>query len=413
MTKPIATKNPPGIYGNAAAGYRVVACIGRGKKKRQGKRFPPKTAIRDMLIWQGDTETALRKASPLITPGTFADDVTRIYLPIKKATMPAAGYRQREQHMAFWVAELGAKKGRNDVVPAAIELAIARYTTTRAKPTGNRARTALMDFYHRLNGKSGYNPVRDVKRWKERRQPPPELTFDLYDRILAAMGNRGATYTGVRGRDGVERRIGQKVAKVSKTKLRIAMIAMTGLPHETIKQIEPSHIDWAGRRFWKVGRVKGKGTDPAWHPLSDVAMAALRAFADGDAFGRFSTSSMLSRFHAAADKVRAESPELFLGPTRITPNKLRHLFGSTLTVLAGRSVASDLMDHTSEATTKIYTEMAEAPAQRAALDKFDAYMAARQPAPPTTPAPTAAGAVWVNVVSGGCANRALRIVKRA
>lgn len=74
-------------------------------------------------------------------------------------------------------------------------------------------------------------------------------------------------------------------------------------------------------------------------------MVALRLFADAKAFGPFSPSSMRISFQRALKKIDPEK--------RLTPYKLRHLFGTTVMKSSqNRSATSDLMIHTSEATTR-------------------------------------------------------------
>lgn len=431
-------KLPPGIY-RTASGYRVIASIGRAKEDRTDQRFKrinpttgKPTTIREMVTWKADEEARLRQAKEKANggsrvAGSLLDDIVGEYLPLKKAMKT---YDERERVMHLWAQALGPTRKRNTIKGTEIAGVIAQWqiegeaagrNPRSVRATNNRHRTALMEFYNQLNGKSGYNPVRDTKRYRERRQPPPaHLSFELYERILAKMPDRGATYRMEKGK-----RVGIKVAPVSKTKLRLAVILHCLMPHEIVKQIRPTDIDWAGSRVYLEGRDKGEGTDPVWHPVGKHGLAALRAFADGNAFGRFSTSAMLKMWHEARAKVEAESPELFTGRTRFTPNKLRHLIGSKVTELADRSVASDLMLHTSEETTKIYTELAEQAVRRAALDKLDAFLDSRT-APPPPPAPTAPptaplaeGEVWVqvagkgDVLSGGFVRRKLRLVKSA
>jgi integrase len=347
-----------GIYPLASGGFRVVACIGRGTGKRRETRFPAGTAMRKMQRWQEDARRDLRD-QPTVEPGSLAADVA-VYLPIKQATMPRNGFKERTRLMGLWLAALGPHRHRGDIQPVQVRSALAAWEANGcdggagpwSKGSSNRARTALMDFYSVMGGKSGYNPVRDVKRHREHRKPKPRIDYPTLARVLAAMPDQG------QGRKGETRR------EISQTKARVNVIAYTGWPHATIMRLEPEHIDWADRLVLIKGRRKGEGTPDRWLPVSRAGLDALIDFADADAWGEFSPSSMRISVRRAFDK---------LGIPSVTPYKLRHLFGTTvMRANQNRSSASDLLIHTSEKTTRIYTEDAELPVLRAALDAFDA-----------------------------------------
>lgn len=340
---------PPGIY-QTAKGWRVVACIGRGKGKRTETTFPKGTALRAMRTWQEDARRDLR-ATPRAAPGSLQADL-EVYLPIKEATMPPAGFRERTRLMGLWLGELGPRRPRAAVEPVEIRAALAKWELGGwSKGSCNRARTALMDFYNVLGGKSAHNPVRDVKRHREFRKPAPIIDYDTFHRILALMPEQG------QGLKGQTRR------EVSQTKARLCVIAYTGLPHAQIKRLLPEHVDWAARLVYIVGRRKGEGMEDRWLPLSKAGLEALIDFADVDAWGAFSHGSMNNSFQRAAKKI---------GRTDLTPYDLRHLYGTTmLDVTRNRAAVSLLMLHSSEAMTSRYTRGAEHELMRAALDAFD------------------------------------------
>jgi integrase len=340
---------PTGIY-QTATGWRVVACIGRGKGKRLEKAFPKGTSVRAMRQWQEDARRDLRDA-PTAAPGSLEADLA-VYLPIKQATMPKNGYRERKRLMGLWLAELGARQPRGAVEPVAIRAALAKWEMGGwSKASCNRARTALMDFYNVLGGKSAHNPVRDVKRHREFRKPTPAIDYALLHLILALMPDMGQGIKGMTKRE------------VSQTKARLCVIAYTGLPHAQVMRLKPEHIDWAARVVYIPGRRKGEGQEDRYLPVSRSGLLALIDFADVDAWGPFSQSSMRISFQRAAAKV---------GRPELTPYDLRHLYGTTmLDVTRNRAAVSLLMLHSSEAMTSRYTRGAEHELMRAALDAFD------------------------------------------
>jgi integrase len=339
-----------GIYPVAGGGFRAVACIGRGKAKRVEKRFPKGTALRTIIRWQEDTRRELRE-QPAVQPGSLAADVA-VYLPIKQATMPPNGYKDRTRLMGMWLASLGPHRHRSEIQPVEIRAALAKWEIAGwAKGSSNRARTALMDFYNVMGGKSAHNPVRDVKRHPEFRRPAPAIDYATLHMILALMPDRG------QGIPGETRR------HVSQTKARLSVIAYTGLPHAQIMRLQPEHIDWAARVIYIPGRRKGEGQADSLLPISRSGLFALIDFADVDAWGPFSQSSMRISFQRAAAKV---------GRGDLTPYDLRHLYGTTmLDVTRNRAAVSLLMLHSSEEMTKRYTRGAELELMRSALDAFD------------------------------------------
>jgi integrase len=356
----VAKSRTSGIY-RTATGFRVVACIGRGPGKRAEKRFPASTAMRTLTRWQEDTCADLRK-QPAARPGSLAADLL-VYLPIK-AAMPT--YHERERLMQMWVAALGPQRARGEIQPVEIRAALARWQAAGwAKGSCNRARTALMDFYNVLGGKSAANPVRDVPRHREFRKPAPQISYELLQRILDAMPDRG------QGRKGETR------AEISQTKARLNVIAYTGWPHAQVMRLEPEQIDWSARVVYIEGRRKGDGMEDRVVPISQAGLVALIDFADADAWGPFSQSSMRISFQRAAAKV---------GRGELVPYDLRHLFGTTLLSTTGnRAAASLLMLHSGEHMIDRYTRAAELGLMRSALDAFDRHVVGPRcgPAPET------------------------------
>jgi len=344
---------------------RAVACIGRGSHNRKEKTFPAGTSNRDLEKWLRDTCTALDKAGGATVKGSILHELETRYLPIKAGEkMPTLG--ERERVMRLWIAELGPKRTRKTIEAVEIRAILARWHLAGwAGPTCNRARTALMDFFTVLGGRSAPNPVKDVPKYPEFRQPPPPVDFDLFQRIMAALPNRGQ---GIKGEDRAE---------VSKTKARLALIAFIGLPHKQIKGLLPGHIDWKGRRVYLLGRRKGAGTNDKWQAVAAAGMMALRQFAAVGAWGKFSNSSLRISFRRAVLKAAPDLAAEFVTPRGgISPYKLRHLFGTCVLAESHNADAtSRLLIHKSKELLATYTEAAHAPIDRAALDAFDAKVA--------------------------------------
>jgi site-specific recombinase XerC len=337
---------PPGLYQLPTGAFRAVACISR--TQRTEKRFPKGTPERTMTRWQETARAELRRL-PTATKGSLLADLEDAYLPAV-AGMPTV--KERERHLRMWAAQLGERRRRETVTGPEIRAALERWRLAGgAAGTCNRARTALMHFYSVLDGKAGRNPVRDVATYREPRHPPRDIDYPTFERLLAAMPDRG------QGLRGVPR------SEVSQTKARLRVIAYTGLPHAQVKAIEPAHIRWAERALYVPGREKGEGTADRWLPLSRAGVAALATFADAKAWGPFSTSAMHSSFQRAAKAI---------GRPDLRPYDLRHLFGTqVLASSRNRAATRDLLLHTSDVTTARYTSGAISLELRAAIDAFD------------------------------------------
>jgi integrase len=341
----------PGIYPPppAPGPYRVVASIGRGKDKRVEKAFPKGTTPRAMALWQEQARAELRARAQLAPKaGSLEADVS-LYMAAR-ATMPTAIERRR--HLELWTRLLGLQRHRDTVTPHEVRALLQGWQAAGSSPgTCNRRRTALQAFYTVLNGKTGYNPVREVPKAHEPEQPPRRLDYATLDAILAVMPDRG------------QRLAGASPKAISQTKARLRVIAYTGLPHALVAQIRPEHFLPAERILFVKGRHKGAGTGDRWHPLSTKGVEAVAGLLAAKATGPFSRSSMHKSFLRAATKV---------GRPDLRPYDLRHLFGQQVLRSSGnRAVTRDLMLHRSDKTTARYVA-AEIPAElRAALRAFD------------------------------------------
>lgn len=353
-----------GIY-PTRAGFRVVACIGRGPDKRREHAFPAGTATRAMVRWQEEARRDLREAAARIRPGSLLADLEQVYLPAVQA-MPTLATRAR--HLRMWLAELGAQRHRDTVTAAELRAILERWHLagwTRA--TCNRARTALMHFYSVLNGKSGVNVVRDVPRARERQAPPKPFSYPLFEALLSLIPDTWPGY----GRRPDPRLLRQ-------TKARLRVMAYVGLPQMQIRRLLPAHLLAADRMVYILGRRKGEGTDDVYLPVGARGLAALQELFACQAHGAFHNSTLRTLFQAGA--LRVGRPDL-------TPYDLRHLFGTTiLRVSTNRAATRDLMIHSDDATTTRYVRAAIPVELRAALDAFDAAVVESGCGPTPSPA---------------------------
>jgi integrase len=286
-----------------------------------------KPSVLDVRNWVRTQHT--NDAPPkAVTAGTFASDVD-IYLA-SVTDMPS--YQDRELHMRWWARLFDGRK-RNSVQALEIKTHLVALRRTHAAESCNHRRTALMSFYTALNGKSGYNPVRDVPKFPTESEPRDQTFWTVY-RILALM-------------------------RPSKTRARLRVILWTGWPHAQVARLKPAHLDLEHARAFVTPRRKGKGRQGVWLPLLPGAVVALRDFIQWDCFGPFSTSAMHSAFARALAKLNARRAQHGRPPLDVRPYDCRHSFG---TMVAERTTddraIQELMMHSSAAQTRRYTDRA-------------------------------------------------------
>lgn len=235
-------------------------------------------------------------------------------------------YVDRELHMHEWRDHFSGRVP-NNIKPMEIRARLHALRQTLAASSCNKRRTALMHFYTVTNGKSGYNPVRDVPKFEEESEPRDQSLWTLY-RILALM-------------------------RPSQTRARLRVMVWTGWPHAQLKRLKPTHLDLEHAKAFVTPRRKGKGRKGVWLPLLPGAVRALREFIKEDCFGPFSNSAMHSSFARAVAKLNARRG------TRIDahPYDIRHSFGTWVADhITDERALQELMMHATAAQSRRYTQ---------------------------------------------------------
>jgi integrase len=308
------------------------------------RRFPPTATVKEMVAWRETQRVLVRHglAQPAVAAGVSFRAQVRTYLAGRQS-MPS--YADRELHMLDWAKAFGDRDPASVTAPE-IRIVIERLRTRLKPGSCNKRRSALMSFYTAINGRSGYNPVRDVPKYQEETEPRAQSFGTIY-RLLALM-------------------------PASKTRARLRVLLWTGWPHAQIRKLEPSHLDLAHARAWVTARRKGKGKAGGWLPLLRGAVVALRAFVAADAFGPFSTSAMHISFRRALKKLNQRRARFGHYALKIRPYDLRHSFG---TMLAERQTddraIQEMMRHSTPQQTLRYTEAATSARVAAAVAKID------------------------------------------
>lgn len=345
-------KNPDKYISHTPDGFRAQIRI-RGKLHRQRFKKSTETAVIKSWILR----TQLKHIDgPVRKTGHFDDDA-RTYLAAV-AAMPT--YADRAKHIEEWIAVFGRMR-RTDITSDAIRAQLHRWRTeprtvlltkrktdksprtrtiTLSASAVNKRRTALMHLFTVLDGKSAHNPVKDVPKFREPDALPKGLPYDAIAELWKVMGDTA-------------------------TRARLQVIAYTGIPHASLKQIRPEDVQ--GDRVIVRGRQKGAGTVARVVPLTSPGILAFNAMHRNSAWGKFSNSQLRRDFRAACAKV----PALKSIAHTLTTYDLRHSFGTEVYRVSGDMRATQvLMGHSSPTLTHRYTLAAVDPRVAEALKNF-------------------------------------------
>lgn len=282
-----------GIYKDRA-GHSIIVSV-RGvprefRKTEKGKRYDKSwtpAELRDERIRIAARERVLAERAVEATD-TFSEDVKRFL-----DTISSKGHKVNTQgYMAHW--ELHFKeRQRNEITDIDAQTAFA--AIDQAASTRTHIRRALIQFYEALNGKSGYNPGRALKKPRKAEDQVRDLPWADIEKIFA-------------------------VLPPSRSKARLMLIAYVGLPHKQIAALKPSDLRLEARELVAHPRRKGAGVSGQVQPLSDYAIAALKEFVKVDAFGSFQNRQIVETFRSG---IKLAGVTL---PADARPYDLRHSF---------------------------------------------------------------------------------------
>lgn len=308
-TRPARKRLPTGIH-KTPTGYRVSICV---QGRRITKRFPLTTARKQMEHWRDDERRRVARARA--TPGTLRDDAGRYLRAV--AAMPS--YADREHDINLWVQRFG-HRARTNIRPDEIAAQLHEWKQQpRAASTVNHRRIALSHLYTTLDGRAGYNPVREVPPFRE---PDPEargVPLETVRAILAAVPDGDA-------------------------KARLSVLAWTGMRPSELMRMTAADVNLDQRSCWVPTTKKGRRR---LIPLQDDGVRAWETFIAARAWGPWWHSTARKALHAACTAARVVPP--------IRIYDLRHSLGSAL-----RESGADLADvaahlgHSSTSLTKRY-----------------------------------------------------------
>lgn len=374
----------PGIR---RAGDRLVAEVRIGSSRdgdqiRQVKQFPLGTDLSIMQAWQyHERADRMLETAPRAAFGTLAADVST-YLK----TLPEGRYRDdSEELLTHWIKCPLGERSRAAISRLDVMGQIARWGDAGAAASScNRRLSRLRKLYQALDGITTANPTDTIKFQRGPEGEPRDIPTRIVRLILSSLPDQGRAERG-----------GTR-PKISLTKIRLTVIAWTGIPPATLRRVRPRDLDLKGARIYLRPRRKGKGVDGTWVALLPDAVDALRAFSAANLYGlAWSNASMgktwrvgIARAVKEATRIAATTgdkswaDELATLPPRCKPYDLRHSFASEVYRLTGdiRAV-SELLQHAELETTKRYTKGAVSERVKAAIAVASAAYAAVETPP--------------------------------
>jgi integrase len=326
-------------------GYRASVSCGRGRPAVR-QHFPVETPPAKMQEWRADTKASLRLTrKQRASKGTFEADARR-YL---RAVTALTTYKTRAKDIERWIAVFGTR--RRDTISAADirEQRDVWITTPRgyrkaddgtlepyfyASSTINHWLRALSNLWTVLDGKRAPNPVREVPECIEPDARPRAISAELIDQIIDTVSDRGRP------------KKGEKNTSVALTKLRLRVLATTGLTYAQLGRLTRDDVDLKAGTMFVRRREKGKGAKPRCLPLLPDAIEAFTALDAAKGWGRFSGASVRKSFVLAMKKLGVTGPRVY---------DLRHSIGTQI-FRATRSLKAvrDLLSHQSERTAARY-----------------------------------------------------------
>lgn len=367
-----------GIYRHGA-GWRATVSRGRGVPPLL-RHFPKDTDPREMQAWRADEKAQLRLTRKArATSGTFEFDAKRYLAAI--TAMPSLA--ERTADIARWVAIFGTRR-RDTITAADIRGVRDRWMTEPrgytvsatgqiapqppyAASTINHRLRALSNLWTVLDGRRAQNPVRDVPEVPEPDPLPRAIPYPVIEQILAAMPDRGRPTKG------------RKNVTVSLAKLRLRVIAYTGLTYSQLGRLTAEDVDLVIGSMLVRRRRKGKGAKSRLQPLLPEAIEAFRQLDAANGWGAFSGASVRKSFVLAVGKLKKAGVPL----NGVRVYDLRHTFaGLVFRATRSREAVKDLLQHESLRTTERYVLSAVSDVLHEQMAKTSQLLT---PKKPTTP----------------------------
>lgn len=313
-------------------GWRISVRVHGQLYQKSFKPSTPQATVETALLTARSRWRASRRDD---TDVSLAGQVAR-YVADHLAGRPCRAEFGR--YLDLWVAALDVETA-DAVTKDDVARVLNGWRRELAADSCNKRRTALLTFYNTLNGKSGYNPVREVPKFRPPDPLPRGLAYSQIEKALNTMSRCA-------------------------TRARLTVLAYTGMRAGQLMKLTPDHWDHRQHVLTVPGTTKGRGTRPYTIPLSQRATEALKEFDALEAWGVFRVSPLGRMWKAAAAKAKL--------PDGTVPYDLRHSFGTAIYQATGDlHAAQKLLGHAGIQMTERYTLAAVPAQQRAAVKAFD------------------------------------------
>lgn len=298
----------PAIYADDR-GFEARAHAAGATKSR---RFPPRTALRDMKAWQADARKALRQDARarrhLLAPGTLAGDIAAVL-----EQLPADDRRHRRADFLAWVTPTLGPALRRDVTLEELRAVVLGWLETGvAASTIHHRRRALIAVYETLDGPE---PPVLPRRLKRPRQPTPQpraVPMPVLEAVIATMPDHPYP---------------NRPHRRSRPKAICRVLLWTGTPPAVLRLMTPHSVDLEAKEITKPARAKGRGAPAVTLPLVEPqGVEAARDWLRAQAWGRFDTRTVARAFRRAVQAYRRAGAPAGPVPPDVRLYDLRHSF---------------------------------------------------------------------------------------
>ena len=360
-----------GIYQDR---YGIAAVVKVGTHRDEG-RFPPDTPLEQIDAWRLRRRAELVLQRGTVAPrGSLAADI-RAYLA---DLPPGATTRDYTILLNHWRDSPIGPQRRDGITEQDIrrQLNVWKSQGAAASTLKHRLRV-LRILYRHLDGASAPNPTTGITIAQNRNPPPREIPLALVEQLLANLPDRGQPTKG------------EARGTVSLTKIRLRVMAWTGLPQMQLVRLRATDVNFIAGKMRLRPRHKGQGVaGGAWVTLIPPALEALRDYAAAKlwetSFSRDSMNASWKRtiartrkqLEAQAQETGDTAPlEAFERaiPDGCRPYDLRHSFLTEAYRHSGDlGAVAELGQHSDLRTTRRYTGGAVSARAEAAIAAMSA-----------------------------------------
>ncbi len=356
----------------------------------QREKFELGTPLPRIRAWRMRTKSEVLDAIEKLPRGPHAGSLASD-VPEFLRLLPES---RRRQDFAFllqhWIDCPIGHVSRHDISREEILAQRSRWLEQGVKiVTVNHRFRALRALYQHLDGLDGPHPTDKITYLRPPRREHRFIPIPYVVQILQAIPDRGRAV-----KDG-------KRPAHSELKIRLSIMAWTGIPPAQLQRLRPRDVDLDQGRMYLQPRRKGTGTPGVWVQLLPQAIEAFIAFARVGLWGKpWSRSSAKKSWAGAIRRVEAQltreaeqaddqtALKAFTDaiPLNCRPYDLRHSFATEAYRRTGDlGAVAEILQHADLATTQIYTGGAISERVASAIAKMAQANKGLNVTPPASP----------------------------